>query len=83
MKDNYTKKLHGRNVFIILGKNFVTPVKFVICYTPDGKNSGGTGLGMNIAGYYDIPIYNLFYPEARCRLEDFIGLKTIKMEDIF
>jgi len=71
--DEYTRKLHGRNVMIILGKNFKEPVKFVVCYTPDGKCSGGTGLGMLIAKSRGIPIFNLFYKEAQERIKKFIG----------
>lgn len=72
--DEYTRKLHGRNVMIILGRKFNEPVKFVICYTPDGKFSGGTGLGMQIAETHGIPIFNLFYKSVRERLDKFIGV---------
>lgn len=30
------KKLHGRNVYQVLGKSLDIPSKFVICWTPDG-----------------------------------------------
>lgn len=73
--DAHTKKLHGRNVMIILGKKFKEPVKFVICYTPDGKFSGGTGLAMRIAEAHGIPIFNLFYKSVRERIEKFIGVQ--------
>jgi len=69
----YVKKLHGRNAMIILGEYLDKPVKFVICYTPDGKNTGGTGLGMSIANTHNIPIYNLFYRTVRERVTKFIG----------
>ena len=58
---------------IILGNKLDTPVQFVICYTPDGKNSGGTGLGMMIAEDHGIPVFNLFYKTVRERLNKFIG----------
>jgi len=72
--DAYEKKLHGRNPMIILGKKFKEPVKFVICYTPDGKFSGGTGLAMKIAEAHKILIFNLFYKSVRERIEKFIGV---------
>lgn len=72
--DAHTKKLHGRNAMIILGKKFKEPVKFVICYTPDGKFSGGTGLAMKIAETHKILIFNLFYKSVRERIERFIGV---------
>lgn len=60
---SYVKKLHGRNSMIILGENLDSPVKFVICYTPDGKASGGTGLAIKIAIDRNIPILNLYDPD--------------------
>lgn len=73
--DSYTRKLHGRNVFIILGPNFDTPVDFVICYTPDGKDSGGTGLGIRISHDANIPVFNLYFPEVQERIMKFLGIK--------
>jgi hypothetical protein len=54
------RKLHARNVCQILGANLDSPVDFVICWTSDGKASGGTGQAIRIAEDYDIPVYNLF-----------------------
>lgn len=56
----YAKLLHARNAMIILGEHLDDPVKFVICWTPDGKDSGGTGQAIRIARHNKIPIYNLF-----------------------
>lgn len=53
------KKLHSRNVHQVLGKNLDTPVEFVLCYTPDGKEAGGTAQAMRIAKDYKIPIFNV------------------------
>ena len=54
------KMLHARNSHQILGPFLNDPVKFVVCWTPDGKASGGTGQAMRIAESEGIPIYNLF-----------------------
>ncbi len=57
---------HGRNVMIILGRDLVTPVDFVVCWTRDGKLTGGTALGIRVAEAYNIPVYNLgHYAGAR------------------
>jgi hypothetical protein len=72
----YAKKLHGRNSMILLGKNLDTPVRFVICWTKDGKDTGGTGLGIRIAEAYNIPIFNLYNYDTKIRLLDFIGMKS-------
>lgn len=55
---DYAKKLHGRNAMIVLGKDLKTPVDFIVCWTKDGKISGGTGQALRIAEFYNIKVYN-------------------------
>jgi hypothetical protein len=60
--DNLTaggKKLHTRNVPQVLGRDLKTPSEFVVCWTPDGEASGGTGQALRIAAHYGIEIINL------------------------
>lgn len=57
--DNFTKSAHGRNTAIILGRDLKTPVRFVMCWTKNGKAVGGTGHGIRIAEAHGIPVYNL------------------------
>lgn len=64
---------HGRNAMIILGEKLNDPVKFVICWTEDGKASGGTGQGMRIAMDKKIPIFNLYFPDAVDELKEFLN----------
>jgi len=52
-------KLMARNCYQVLGKSLNVPVDLVICWTSDGKDSGGTGQALRIARYYKIPVYNL------------------------
>ena len=73
---SYAKKLHGRNSMILLGKNLDTPVRFVICWTKDGKDTGGTGLGIRIAEAYKIPVFNLYNYDTKIRLLEFISMKS-------
>jgi len=54
----YAKKLHGRNVMIIMGPDLMKSVEFVVCWSPN-EEYGGTALGIRIARKFDIPIYNL------------------------
>jgi len=58
------KKLHTRNVAQVLGADCSSPADLVICWTPDGRASGGTGQAMRIAEFYGIPIHNLYDPET-------------------
>jgi hypothetical protein len=61
------RALHARNSHQILGPlplSRPTPVEFVICWTADGKPSGGTGQALRIAEDHDIPIHNLHDPDV-------------------
>lgn len=51
-------KLHARNYLIITG------VEFVICWTPNGEVSGGTGQAVRIANDLGIKVYNLGNPNT-------------------
>lgn len=53
-------KLMSRNTNQVLGPDFKTPSEFVLCWTKDGKSSGGTGQALRIAKDHNIPIFNLF-----------------------
>lgn len=61
------KKLHTRNVCIILGKDLQTPSKMVIYWAPevDGVVQGGTATAVNLARSIDIPTHNLLYKNNR------------------
>jgi hypothetical protein len=54
-----SRRLLARNGMIILGEDLVSPVRFVLCWTPDGRASGGTGQALRIAADRAIPIFNL------------------------
>ena len=54
----WAKALHARNSAIMLGAQLNDPVKFVICWTKDGKASGGTGQALRIAEHCGIPVFN-------------------------
>jgi hypothetical protein len=54
-----SRKYHTRNVYQILGKDLNTPSNLVVCWTSDGKASGGTGQALRMAKHYKIPIINL------------------------
>lgn len=64
-------KLMCRNVCQILGADLKSPVIAVVCYTSDGKNSGGTGQAIRIATAHSIPVLNLYnYKTAKDVLSD-------------
>ncbi len=53
------RKFHARNCYQILGLHLDTPSKFVLCWTPDGAITGGTGQALRIALSLNIPVFNL------------------------
>ena len=70
-------KMMCRNAHQVLGIYLNNPVDVVICWTKDGKATGGTGQALRIAEYYKIPIVNLYYPEK------VVEIKKIIEEDIW
>lgn len=69
--------LMGRNGYQVLGRNLDDPVKFVLCYTPDGiengkyrtKDSGGTAQAVHIASDLGIPVINMRNTMWEARLD--------------
>ena len=59
-----TQALHARNTLQILGPHCDQPVDFVLCWTADGRDAGGTGQALRVARAYNVPIGNLGGPDA-------------------
>lgn len=55
----YAKRTMARNSQQVLGSDLNDPVEFVICWTKDGKASGGTGQAIRIANHHGIRVINL------------------------
>jgi hypothetical protein len=53
------RKLMSRNSYQVLGPTLESPVDFVLCWTKDGKASGGTGQALRVAKANNIPIFNM------------------------
>lgn len=71
------RKLLTRNVYQILGPGLGvvqhdTMSRFVVCWTKDGKASGGTGQAIRIAEGYEIPVFNLQHADAFEKLAAFL-----------
>lgn len=65
------RDFHARNCYQILGRDLRTPSRFVLCWTPEGKITGGTGQALRIAQDHDIPILN-FAVDDDDTISDFI-----------
>ena len=67
------RKLHARNVAILLGERLDRPVDACVAWSERGAAIGGTGIGIRIAEAHSIPVLNLgtMAPRAVCeRLRD-------------
>lgn len=53
------RQMHARNMHQVMGLNLNNPVKFVLCWTPDGLASGGTGQAIRLAESQGIEVFNL------------------------
>lgn len=84
-----SQKCHARNVLQVLGKDLDEPSSFVICWTKDGKASGGTATAIKLAKEQRIPLLNLgallgqslpaISPKALVRLMDGIVKGTVSL----
>ncbi len=57
-------KLHTRNVYQVLGPDLNTPSDFLICWTKDGRPTGGTATAINLALKHGIMVYNIHDMQA-------------------
>lgn len=69
--------LIARNSYQILGRDLKSPCSFVICWTPNGKDVGGTAQALRIARHYEIPIYNLFLKKDRSEISKWIAANKV------
>ena len=53
------KKLHGRNVYQVLGYGLDKPSSLLVCWTKNGELVGGTRTAIVLAHMYNIPVFNL------------------------
>jgi len=67
----YVKKLHGRNVQILLGKELDKPVEFVVCWAAN-EQTGGTSLGIRIAKKFKISCFNLAKEKDFIKISSFL-----------
>lgn len=69
------RKMHTRNVFQVLGHDLKTHSHMVVCWTPRGSGSGGTGQAIRIARAYGIPVFDLALEEHKQKLCDYVALQ--------
>lgn len=62
------RKLHSRNVPQVLGMQLASPARFVLCWTKDGRATGGTGQALRIAEACGIRVLNLHNRALRAEI---------------
>lgn len=55
----FVKALLARDMQQVLGEHGNAPSEFVVCWTPDGLDSGGTGYAIRCARAHSIDVYNI------------------------
>lgn len=73
----FVTRLHARNAMILLGHDLNDPVQFVLCWTPGGRVTGGTGQGLRIALHHKIPIVNMATPGWQSLLTSLVHPSSI------
>ncbi len=71
------RKLHIRNVHQILGRKLDEPVDMVVCWTPGGSGSGGTGQALRIASAWGIPTFDIAKLSDQEAFSDFLTSKGL------
>ena len=59
---SFAKMCHVRNIQIVLGEDLTQPVDFVVCWTPNAEDIGGTAMGIKVARKYNIPVLRNLIP---------------------
>lgn len=57
--DDFARRLHGRNCFQVLGHDLNSPSRFLVCWTRDGLDQGGTRTAITLARQNGVPVFNL------------------------
>lgn len=68
------KKLQARNCYQILGKPFDpdSKSKFIVCWTPRGEVTGGTGQALRMAEDLNVTVINLYSMSAVSDLQQLL-----------
>ncbi len=63
--DRAARMLLGRNTHVALGHDCSVPAAFLLCYTSNGRDAGGTGQTIRVAERYGVRVDNLFFGDVR------------------
>lgn len=72
------RMLHARNVHQVIGPDVLSasPSTFLVCWTPGGRGSGGTGQAIRLANTYGVPVFDLGLPDVLARIRVRVGVDS-------
>lgn len=72
------RKLHTRNVAILLGESGQAPVATAVCWTEGRRVEGGTGMAIRVARSRGIPVLNMatLHPRTVCQRLNAISARS-------
>lgn len=68
----FAKKLHTRNLYQVKGIDLDLRSEFLLCWTKDGKDVGGTRTAIIFARQNEIPVFNLAKKEDLIEFISFV-----------
>lgn len=69
----YARSLHSRNVIQVLGADLKTKSEFLVCWTRDGLQIGGTRTAIVVAESNQIPVFNLGAKDGLPLFDEFLN----------
>lgn len=73
--DQWSKALHARNIFQVLGQDLDLPTDLAVFYAEPKSGpfvAGGTNTAIQCAREHGIPLINLWYPETMIDFEEWV-----------
>lgn len=69
--------LHSRNTYQVLGSKLISPSEFLICWTPSGKEVGGSRTAIVLAKDFNVSVYNLANEKDCLALDNYLEMAKI------
>lgn len=68
------QRLHARNTYQVMGASLDLPSDYLVCWTPNGEDKGGTRTAILFARENDIPVFNFAKDVDRLAFQDVLSL---------
>ncbi len=72
---DYARQMHTRNMHQVLGARLDSPSRFIIAWTKDGRDTGGTGQAIRCGWHRGVPVVNLKILEHRQAICEVFGFR--------